>query len=229
MVPSLHSGIELRSYMVVQHKMVGKRTAVELLAIIRPVAGFVFSVIVASATAAEKAAVELPRFGPLPVPHGWRVLDRGTLENRDQSSHWVVFQKGEKTEYLSFYAFGPPRSRITNAIYFTDTAHEIFPDGRIAGTIRPRLTYTRGPSIWSLRSGLVALDGYEALEYSFVAEFEAGGDNLLAHGYVLFGDFAMIVQHTSDRPNTPEFVWSVAAQTMRRLSKISAPKNLKTK
>jgi hypothetical protein len=215
--------------MFMSHKIVGKRTAAELLAIIWSVAVFVFSIIVTSATAAEKATVELGRFGPLPVPHGWRVLDHGTLENGDQSSHWVVFQKGEKTEYLSFYAFGPPRSRITNAIYFTDTAHEIFPDGRIAGTIKPRLSHTGGPSIWSLRSGLVALDGYEALEYSFVSEFEAGGDNLLAHGYVLFGDFAMIVQHTSDRPNTPEFVWGVAAQTMRKLSKLSAPKNLKTK
>lgn len=91
---------------------------------------------------------------------------------------------------MSFYAFGPPRSQITNAIYFTDTAHEIFPDGRIARAIKPPPTYSRGPSIWSL-NGLVALNGYEVLEYSFVADFEGRSDNFLAHRYVLFGDFAI--------------------------------------
>jgi len=195
----------------------------------RVFATFVFCAAVASATAADKIKVDLPRFGSLPIPKGWRVLDRGSYGGTNQPSHWVVLQKADNAEYLSFYAFGPPRSHITNAIYFTDTAHEIFPDGRIARSIKPTPTYSRGPSIWSLRYGLVALDGYEALEYSFVSDFEGRSDNLLAHGYVLFGDFAMIVQHTSDRPSTPEFVMSVAAETMRTLSRISAPKNLKTK
>jgi len=76
---------------------------------------------------------------------------------------------------------------------------------------------------------LVALEDYEVLEYSFIADFEGRNDNLLAHGYVMFGDFAVIVQHTSNRPTTPEFVQGVAADTMRRLSKISASKNLKRK
>jgi len=195
----------------------------------RVVATFVFCATVASVAAAEKTTVDLPRFGRLPVPHDWRVLDRGTHGDTNRPSHWVVLQKTDKAEYLSFYTFGRPRSQITNAIYFTDTAHEIFPDGRVARYIKPPATYSRGPSVWPLRSGLVALNGYEALEYSFVCDYEGRSDNLIAHGFILFGDFELIVQHTSERPTTPEFVWTVANDAMRTMSKISAPENLKTK
>jgi hypothetical protein len=185
-----------------------------------------FFALVLLTTAADRGHVEMPRFGQLPVPLGWRVLDRGSYA---VTNHWVVFEKEDKGELLSFYVFGPPRSHITDATSFTDTAHEIFPDGRIARMIRPSQTNSRGPSLWSLRSCLVSIDGCEALSYSFVADFEGMGENLLAHGYVLFGDFAMIVQHTSGKPATPEFVSSVAARTMRALRKISASENLKTR
>ena len=195
----------------------------------RTLATFVFFAVVAFGSKAGETNVNLPRFGALPIPSGWRVLDRGSYGDTNQPSYWVVLQKADKPEYLSFYAFGPPRSQITNAITFTDTAHEIFPDGHIARSIKPPKKYSTGPSIWPLHSGLAAVASYEALEYSFISDFDGRSDNLIAHGYVLFGDFAMIVQHTSDRPTTPEFVWGVAEKTMRTLFKISAPKNLKTK
>jgi len=193
------------------------------------IATFVFCAALASAAAADKVTISLPRFGQLPIPQGWLVLDRGSYGNTNKPADWLVLQHPGKAEYLSVYAFGPPRSQITNAIYFTDTAHEVFPDGRISSGIKARPTYSRSPSAWNLRYGLVALEDYEVLEYSFIADFEGRNDNLLAHGYVLFGDFAVIVQHTSNRPTTPEFVQGVAAETMRRLSKISASKNLKRK
>ena len=200
-----------------------------MLGLMRVLATFVFCTALLSAAAADKATVSLPRFGPVPVPQGWRVLDHGSYGTTNKPSDWLVLQHQDKAEYLSFYAFGPPRSQITNAIYFTDTAHEIFPDGRISRLIKARPTYSRGPSTWNLRHELVNLVDYEVLEYSFIADFEGSTENLLAHGYVLFGDFAMIVQHTSDRPTTPEFVQGIAAEMMRGLSKISAAKNLKRK
>jgi len=195
----------------------------------RVLATFVFCTALLSAAAADKATVSLPRFGPVPVPQGWRVLDRGSYGTTNKPSDWLVLQHQDKAEYLSFYAFGPPRSQITNAIYFSDTTHEIFPDGRICNRIKARPSDSRSPSIWSLRHELINLVDYEVLEYSFIADFEGSTENLLAHGYVLFGDFAMIVQHTSDRPTTPEFVQGIASEMMRGLSKISAAKNLKRK
>ena len=54
-----------------------------------------------------------------------------------------------------------------------------------------------------------------------------GGENLLAQGYVLFGDEIVFVQHTSAQPQTPELIESVAYDVMRALAKSSAEKHLR--
>ena len=71
------------------------------------------------------------------------------------------------------------------------------------------------------------LSGYEALEYSFVADFEGALPNMIAHGYVLVGDVVVYVQHTSDKVGTYERALDQASAIQKGLIANSAESNLR--
>jgi hypothetical protein len=177
-------------------------------------------------TAHGESPIELGRFGPVPVPKGWNVIDRGRVEHKaaDPPLEWIVFGKEGTKEYLSVAIFPAQRNRGGRAIFLGDTSVEVFPDGRFGYGTR---TNSRSGSVNSLRSQVVDVQRYEALEYSFVYDVEDTTEDFLAHGYILMGDFNLVVQHTSDRPITPYFVADLAAEMMRRVKEISQPKMLK--
>jgi hypothetical protein len=79
----------------------------------------------------------------------------------------------------------------------------------------------------NLRLRVAPIDGgYETLQYSFVLERPPAG-NLMAHGYVLFGDYTVFVQHTSARPITREVIDDTARRLMRQIVKTSSTNNLR--
>ena len=114
--------------------------------------------------------------------------------------------------------------RDTNTIHYADTAHEVFPDGHNWWTQRD----TNEMTVNNLRLYVGPIDGgYETLQYSFVTECPARPGNFMAHGYVLFGDYTVFVQHTSAHPITRELIDSVAHTVMGRIVKTSSTNHLR--
>lgn len=166
---------------------------------------------------------ELPRLVEIYLPDGWREIERGTNFTNQPYTYWVTFQK-QTNELLTFLIRLEERPINTNTIQFADTAHEMFRKGYYwyAHTNDP------GENIASsVRLRVDAVDRFEALLYSYVAEDEPSGETRLAHGCVLFGEVTVFVQHTSTRPISLDVIDSVAFTVMRRLATISAPKHLR--
>jgi hypothetical protein len=178
---------------------------------------------VIAAGAAEKHS--LPILGGLALSEGWREVERGTNTTQQPEEYWVTFQR-QTNELLSILIRPEPGVRDTNTIHFADTAHEVFSnDGRYWGTAS-----TNGlndSTAYGIRLRVVAVDRFEALEYSYVLEHLPPRENRLAHGYVLFGEVTVFLQHTSTRPIPPDVAEGVAHTVMRQLEKVSAPKNLR--
>jgi hypothetical protein len=186
-------------------------------------AGWFAVVVAVVAGAAEKPS--LPVVGLISLPEGWREMERGTNATQKPAEYWVTFQK-QTNELLSILIRPEPGVRDTNTIHFADTAHEVFSnDGRYWGTAPTNSL--NDSTAYGIRLRIVAVDRFEALEYSYVLEHLPPRENRLAHGYVLFGDVTVFLQHTSTRPIPPDVVESVASTVMRQLEKISAPKNLR--
>jgi hypothetical protein len=62
-------------------------------------------------------------------------------------------------------------------------------------------------------------------EYTSIHERE-GGTNLMAHGYALFGDFIVLLQHTSDRPITDDIAQNLAHAILPKIASSSTKENL---
>jgi hypothetical protein len=184
--------------------------------------GWFIVVFALAAGAPEKHS--LPGVGSISLPEGWRELERGTNTTQKPAEHWVTFQK-QTNELLSILVQPHTGWRSTNTIHFADPAHEVFSnDGRYWGT---RTNRVDDSTAYNIRLRVVAVDRFEALEYSYVLEPLPPRENRLAHGYVLFGDVTVFLQHTSTRPIPPDVAEGVAYSVMRQLEKVSAPKNLR--
>jgi hypothetical protein len=176
-----------------------------------------------TAHAAERHV--LSRVGSISLPDGWREIERGTNSTQQPPEYWVTFQK-QTNELLSILIRPEPGERDTNTIHFADTAHEVFSnDGRYWGTTQTNSLDES--TAYNIRLRVVKVDRFEALEYSYVLEHLPPRENRLAHGYVLFGDVTVFLQHTSTRAIPPDVIEGVAHTMMRQLEKVSSPKNLR--
>ncbi|MFT4641854.1 MAG: hypothetical protein ACI8T1_005198 [Verrucomicrobiales bacterium] len=164
-----------------------------------------------------KDSVILPLYGSVEIADGCRLLDSGG--DNGKNYHWLILQNDETHDYLSFFVTS--RRDISDLIQLSDTACELFPDGRFK---RPK--DAPAPTLWGIRSRIDSIHGYEALEYSFVSDFSTR-DDLRAHGYVVFGDVMLFVQHTSEKAITPELAYDRASRSQRTLASTADSKNLR--
>ncbi len=170
--------------------------------------------LLALANCAGAMSLDLPGVGTITLSNEWSVVGSGT--NSQNNSQWgVVLKKGD--ELLSFVLWEPNDSPTVN---YCDSTHELAPRGCPYWLEKVSGGFTNGESTtWGLRARITDMFVYEALEYSMVTGTVGMPANTLGHGFVLFGDRTVFVQHSSSRAITPEFVHGVAASVMSELSR----------
>jgi hypothetical protein len=153
-------------------------------------------------------------------------MERGTGGSEKSPDSWISFQK-VTNELLSVLVRSEPSGKEPPSTFFADSTREVFSnDGRYWATA-PNNEPNNNAINYGIRLRVVAVAGFEALEYSHVTEHLPPRENRLAHGYVLFGDHTVFLQHTSTRPIAPDVAENLAHDVMRRLQKVSSPANLR--
>lgn len=167
---------------------------------------------------ATLSGAELKPIGTLPkLDEEWELsTEFPRPENELSKFHWVVFRNKKSGDLLSFAALPPETGKKRGLVFWTDTAHEIFPHGRPSWT-EGRNGRQDQREIWPLdsRPSPSSAMKNEVLEYSFVTQ-EPGRDNSMAHGRVWVSPKGVLfVQHTSVKPITKETVEVVLSDLMR--------------
>jgi hypothetical protein len=182
----------------------------------RSLVAFLLVVGALTTASARPQEFELEYFGVFESPAGeWKVLEERRTGPNPKFS-FTILQNTTTGDHLSFAVYNQPGSELQT---LADSAHEIFPDGRLASDEK----FT----IWSLRCSIIDRRAQHVLEYSFVAKHKNSEKDRLAHGYVMTGDRTVFVQHTSQRPITPELAQEISVKVLRRLVEKSNPPNLK--
>lgn len=170
-------------------------------------------------------AHDLPRFGKLPeLDSEWQHQESNADEvtPKTNSFRWVVFRNSENGDLLSFATF-PRNDSATPLDRFSDTALEIFPDGRAVWDHNTTRMTIEAITISTRERRLSFRRRLPVLEYSFVSE-AATRPNLMANGRAWFEpDYIIFVQHTSALPISPSVVDGVA-NDCSRLSDPARPK-----
>lgn len=184
----------------------------------------VFSVLLPLGVA-NAGSIKLNRHGEVSFPEDWEVLDSGQNESKPPVLDWVVLKrKGKAEQYLSYFVYDKPRSKIERFVpWRRHLAFELFPAGRYC---RSKHHKRNDSTAWFLRCSSTELDAQEVLEYSYIAHFEGRRTDMIAHGYVLCGDYLLLVQHTSGVPVTSAEVQFAASDAVETLVQLSSPENL---
>jgi hypothetical protein len=181
----------------------------------------------------DAASCDVPVVGKVFLPRGtWESFEKGSRPE----AQWVILRNVSSGDLLSFVVFARSGKTVGNPVYFFSTAHETLPDGRyyesLSATEKREIN---DRTTVFLRKNITSLDTVKdksgnsvtptIAEYTVIHERE-GGTNLMAHGYGLFGDFIVLVQHTSDRPITDDIAQHLAFVILPRIASRSAKENL---
>ena len=156
---------------------------------------------------------ELRPLGVLPaLDPNWEIQsdDQAGKPDAGLPFHWVVFRDKKTGDLLSFAAC-PPETGVQRSMeYWSDTALEIFPNGRPAWT-QGHVGSTN--NVLSIEAS--SSENHELLEYCFVTE-TSGRKNTMSHGRVcVFQKGIVFVQHTSTSPMTSETVEDTILKLIR--------------
>ncbi len=156
---------------------------------------------------------ELRPIGMLPtLDPDWEILsdDQAGQPAEGLPFDWVVFRNKKTGDFLSFAA-RPPETGVQRSMeYWSDTALEIFPNGRPVWT-QGHIDLTN--NVLSIEAS--SSENHELLEYCFVTE-TSGRKNTMSHGRVCaFRKGIVFVQHTSTSPITSETVEDTILKLIR--------------
>lgn len=156
---------------------------------------------------------ELRPIGMLPaLDPNWEILsdDQAGKPGAGLPFHWVVFRNKKTGDLLSFAARPPETGDQRSMEYWSDTALEIFPNGRPVWT-QGNIDLTN--NVLSIEAS--SSENHELLEYCFVTE-TSGRKNTMSHGRVcVFRKGIVFVQHTSTSPITSETVEDTILKLIR--------------
>ncbi len=127
---------------------------------------------------------------------------------------WSVFKNRKSSDLLSFATL--TNDKVTDLEFYTDTALEIFPEGKAVWTNPANSTTIVPLSVKTaiIRNGLFAVD--EVLTYCFISE-SPDRTNLMAQGEAWIQNRTLVfVQHTSSNPISYELVREISRDYIKR-------------
>lgn len=168
---------------------------------------------------------ELRPIGILPgLDPEWEVQDDDKAVKPDSGLpfHWIVFRNKRTGDLLSFAARPPETGNKRSMEYWSDTALEIFPNGRPVWT-QSRIDSTNNATNNVLSIKASSSGNHELLEYCFVTE-TSGHKNTMSQGRVcVFRKGIVFVQHTSTSPITSELVEDTISKLIRNQQEGTVP------
>lgn len=164
---------------------------------------------------------ELLPIGMLPaLDPGWEVQDDDKAVKPDSGLpfHWIVFRNKKTGDLLSLAARSPETGNKRSMEYWSDTALEIFPNGRPVWTQASNDATNNVLSIEASTS-----ENHELLEYCFVTETSGRKDTMSQGRVCALRKGIVFVQHTSTSPITSELVEDTISKLIRNQQEGTVP------